>query len=44
MKVALFKQRVDNFRASLKSFEDWQYADRSIPKEKIIGRALAFLH
>ena len=43
MKVATFKRRVDDFRASQKTFENWRCEDRSIVKEKIIGRALALL-
>lgn len=44
MKRTSFKQRVDDLKARQKSFEDWQYADGSIAKEKIIDRKLAFLY
>lgn len=44
MKVAFFKQRVDNFRASQKSFKNKQYANKSIVKVKIMGRASALLY
>ena len=44
IKVTFFKQRVDDFRASQNSFEDWRCADKSITKEKIMGTTSALSH
>ncbi len=41
MKVVTFKKRVDDFKTSQKSFEDWRCEDGSIVKEKIMGRVSA---
>ena len=41
MKVLSFRKKVDDFKASQKSFEDWRYKNKSSRQDKIMGKVLA---
>lgn len=43
IEVAFFKKKVDDFRTSQKSFEDWWCTDKSSSQNKIMSRISALL-